>query len=206
MAFIKKNIPIFIIIIFHVVGFVGFMVNPSYFKPLSPLNILLSVGLVFLMANQKKWQFYAALLLVAVLGFFIEVVGVKTELIFGTYNYGPSLGPKLFAVPLLIGVNWAVLIYSTAQFCKFNNKILNALLGAFLMVGLDFFMEHNAARFDFWYWKNGVIPLQNYIAWFIFSFFLNYLVQKQLSQKDNLTAKAFYAVQVVFFAALYYFV
>ena len=170
MVFIKKNIAIFIIVIFHIVGFVGFMINPTYFKLLSPVNLLLSFGLIVLMSQQTKWQFYLALGVVALLGFFVEVLGVKTELIFGSYHYGQSLGYKVLSVPLLIGINWSMLLYCTAQLSKFKNNILNALFGAVLMVGLDFFIEQNAAKFDFWHWKLGVIPFQNYIAWFSISF------------------------------------
>lgn len=205
MTFIKKNIPLFIICVFHVIGFIGFIINPVYFKSLSPVNLLLSAVLLILTSNQTKWQFYGSLLLVAVFGFFAEVLGVKTELIFGSYYYGKSLGYKLFSVPLLIGLNWSILLYCTIQLSKFKKPIVNALFGALLMVVLDFFIEQNASIFDFWYWKNGIIPLQNYIAWFLISFLLNLLVQKYLSQKPNFTAKAFYVIQLIFFAALYLF-
>jgi uncharacterized membrane protein len=204
MTFIQKNIPVSLIVIFHIVGFVGFMVNPSYFKLLSPVNLLLSMALIILMSQQTKWQFYGALILVAVLGFFVEVVGVKTQLIFGSYHYGHALGYKWLSVPLLIGVNWSMLLYCTAQLSKFKNKIVNALFGAALMVVLDFFIEKNASKFDFWYWKSGIIPLQNFIAWFFISFLLNLLVQNHLSQKPNLTAKVLYFIQLAFFAALYF--
>lgn len=206
MTFIKKNIPLFIICVFHIVGFVGFIINPVYFKSLSPVNLVLSAGLIILMSNQTKWQFYGSFILVAAIGFFVEVLGVKTEFIFGSYFYGNSLGYKLFSVPLLIGINWSILLYCTAQLSKFKNSFVNALFGSFLMVILDFFIEQNAAKFDFWYWKNSIIPFQNYVAWFLISFLLNLLVQKYLAQKPNFTAKAFYFVQLIFFAALYFFV
>jgi putative membrane protein len=203
--FVKKHISIFIILIFHIVGFVGFLINPSYFKSLSTLNLLLSTGLVLIMSQQTHWKFYGSLLLIAFIGFFLEVLGVKTELIFGSYHYGRALGFKALSVPLLIGVNWAILLYCTAQFSRIKHHLLNALFGAFLMVFLDFFIEQHAARFDFWYWKNDVIPLQNYIAWFIISFILNLVFQKRLGQKSNLTARAFYVIEIIFFAALYLF-
>lgn len=206
MTFIKRNIPLFIICIFHAVGFIGFIISPAYFKSLSPINLLLSAGLVILMSNQTNWQFYGSLFLVAIIGFFVEVLGIKTEFIFGSYFYGNSLGYKLFSVPLLIGVNWCILLYCTALLSKFKNSIASALFGAFLMVALDYFIEQNASKFGFWYWKNGIIPLQNYIAWFLISFLLNLLVQKYLAQKPNFTAKAFYFVQLIFFSALYLFV
>ena len=206
MSFIKKNIPLVIICIFQIIGFIGFIVNPVYFKALSPVNLLLSAALVICTSKQKNWKFYASLLLVAVSAFFVDVLGVKTELIFGSYFYGDSFGYKLFSVPLLIGLNWAMLLYSTAQFSKFKNHVINALFGAFLMVFLDFFMEQNASKFDFWYWKDNIIPIQNYVAWFLISFVLNLMVQKHLSQISNLTAKVFYFAQVAFFMALYFFV
>lgn len=206
MSFVKKNIPLVIICIFQIIGFVGFVINPVFFNALSPVNLLLSAFLVLIMSKQDNWKFYGSLLLVAALSFFIEVLGVKTESIFGSYYYGNSFGYKLFSVPLLIGLNWAMLLYSTSQFSKFKNATINALFGAFLMVFLDFFMEQNAQKFDFWYWKDGIIPLQNYIAWFLISFVFNLLVQKHLSKIPNLTAKVFYFAQVAFFMALYFFV
>ena len=202
----KKHIPILIIFIFHLVGFIGFILNPAYFRPLSPLNLLLSAGLVLLMSSQKKWQFYLSFFTVTLIGFIIEVLGVKTELVFGSYFYGNSFGVKYLSVPLLIGLNWAVLLYSTSQFTTFKNKWFNILLGSGLMVLLDFFIEQSAAKFDFWYWKNGYIPLQNYVAWFVISIGLNALFQNILKQKPNITAKAFYIIELIFFSCLYFFV
>ena len=205
MIFIKKNIPLLIIIVFHVVGFIGFIYKPDYFKALSPINLMLSAGLIVATSQQTKWTFYRSLFIAAIMGFCLEVVGVKTELIFGSYSYGNSLGFKVLNVPLLIGLNWSILLYCTAQLCKLKNPIINGLFGALLMVVLDFFIEQNAAKFDFWHWKANIIPLQNYVAWFFISFLLNIVVQKKLSQNPNITAKAFYFIQLIFFSTLYWF-
>lgn len=205
LNFIKKHIPIAIIAIFHVVGFVGFLINPAYFRALTPVNLLLSAFLIIVMSGQSKWKFYLAFLSVGIVGYFAEVLGVKTGLIFGHYYYGSALGYKLLAVPLLIGVNWSLLIYGTTQFCNFSNRYVSALCSALLMVFLDFFIEHSAPKFDFWYWKGSLIPLQNYIAWFIISFFISLFAAKHLAAKPNVTVKAFYVIQVLFFTALYIF-
>lgn len=203
MSLLKKHLPITIIAVFHLVGFIGFLISPAYFRSLTPINLLLSAALVILMSNQSKGLFYLTLLLTALAGYFIEVLGVKTGWIFGHYHYGSALGYKLLSTPLLIGVNWALLIYATSQLVQFENRYVNCILGALLMVGLDFFIEQSASRFDFWYWRGARIPLQNYIAWFLISIGINWFAHKELSQKPNLTAKAFYIVQVVFFVALY---
>ncbi len=206
MNFVKKNIPIISIIIFHLVGFFGFIFYPNLFKSLSSANIILSSVIVILVSKQYNWSFYRSLIIIAILGYLVEVLGVKTKLIFGSYYYGYSLGYKLFSVPLLIGVNWSVLLYCTAQCVRLKNMFLNALVSAFLMVFLDFFIEQNASNFDFWYWENLKIPLQNYIAWFLISFVFNLLVQKHINSHVNNTAKLFYITQLLFFCALYLFV
>ncbi len=203
MSLLKKHLPITIIAIFHLVGFIGFLISPAYFRSLTPVNLLLSAVLVIIMSNQSKGPFYLALLLTALAGYFIEVIGVKTGWIFGHYYYGSALGYKLLSTPLLIGVNWALLIYATNQLVQFENKYVNIVLGALLMVGLDFFIEQSASRFDFWYWRGARIPLQNYIAWFLISIGINWFANKELSKKPNPTAKAFYIIQVLFFVALY---
>ena len=203
--FVKKNIPFSIICLFHSVGLIGFLIEPHYFKSLSPLNLLLSAVLVVATSQQTHIKFYGTLVAIAICGFAVEVAGVKTELIFGSYYYGQALGYKLLAVPLLIGVNWALLLYSTAQWSLVKHPIAKALLGALLMVILDFFIEQQAPSFDFWYWKNNIIPLQNYMAWFVVSFGLHLLFQNQLAQKVNKTAKGFYAVQLLFFGLLFFF-
>ncbi len=184
------------------VGFIGFALNPNYFKSLSSLNLLLSSGLILIMSNQENWKFYGSLLSIAFIGFTLEVIGVKSEVIFGSYYYGSSLGLKFLSVPLLIAINWAILLYSASQFAKTKNRLLNALISAFLMVFLDFFIEQNCAKFDFWYWKESIVPIQNYMAWFVISFVLSLIFQKGICQRVNLTAKAFYVIQIIFFGLL----
>ncbi|MFN2335752.1 MAG: carotenoid biosynthesis protein, partial [Bacteroidales bacterium] len=50
---------------------------------------------------------------IAVTSFLIEAVGVNTGRIFGTYTYGKALGPALWNTPVIIGLNWFLLIYCT---------------------------------------------------------------------------------------------
>ena len=41
------------------------------------------------------------------------------------------------------------------------------LLAAALATAFDFLLEPVAVRLDYWRWRDGVIPLQNYVAWFL---------------------------------------
>lgn len=106
------------------------------------------------------------------MGFIAESLGVNFGLIFGTYSYGENLGYKLLGVPLMICVNWVLLIATSADIAKYISKniIVSALIGSALLTGLDIILEVFAPRFDFWEFENGVVPLQNYIGWFVTAF------------------------------------
>jgi putative membrane protein len=175
------------------------------FKKLSSVNLLLSFGLVLYTCKQTHIKFYGSLLLIGIFGFCIEVLGVKTGYIFGHYFYGNAFGTKLYDVPLILIVNWALLIYSTSLIFKTSSTYFNATISAFLMVILDYFIEQSASNLDFWYWLHHVIPIQNYVAWFVISFILNLIFQKIISQKSNSTATGFYVVQLTFFILLFVF-
>ena len=55
---------------------------------------------------------------------------------------------------------------------------------------------------DFWQWPGGVVPLQNYIAWFLISFALLILFQYLRFDKRNPVAAPVLALQVLFFGIL----
>jgi putative membrane protein len=62
------------------------------------------------------------------------------------------LGTKVMGVPLMIGVNWCILIFITGFIAQFFLKKLwsKALLGTALMLTLDLVMEPVAPVLDFW--------------------------------------------------------
>jgi uncharacterized membrane protein len=133
------------------------------------------------------------------------VLGVHTGLIFGSYQYGPTLGLQLWQVPLLIGLNWLMLVYTTGHLLDLLRLpwLLKALLAAALMVGLDFFIEPVAVAFDFWSWQGGAIPVSNYAGWFGLSLLLQIYYQRAGFRKGNPVAPFVYLVQVLFFVGLY---
>ena len=76
------------------------------------------------------------------------------------------------------------------------------ILTALLMVVFDFVMEPAAVKLRYWTWQDGIIPLQNYIAWFLVSLFLMYIAIKRGLFRTRLPRLAFHA----FFAQLAYFI
>jgi len=192
-----------VLIIFHMVGFWGLMFSgdPEKFQRLTPMNLLLTNTLLFAFHARWNTAFVVFAFVVMLAGFLAEVVGVHTGLLFGDYTYGEALGTKLFGVPLLIGVNWLMLVYTTGHLVNQTRLhwLAKALLAALLMVGLDFFMEPVAVRFDFWDWQGSRIPLSNYAGWLGLSFLLQVYFQRVAIYKQNRLAPYVYLVQVVFF-------
>lgn len=194
-----------VLVILHVAGFIG--IRSSYrdiFLQLSPINLLLSTVLLLLNHKEFNKPFYLFCGITFLSGFFIELLGIKTGLIFGSYSYGNTLGFKIAGVPFIIGINWLILVYSVGVICnKLNISLFfKSLLGAAMLVILDFFMEPVAIRHDFWHWNALTIPTQNYIAWFITGFLLLLIFYRSSFEKDNKLAQALYLVQLVFFILL----
>ncbi|MFW5822497.1 MAG: carotenoid biosynthesis protein [Tangfeifania sp.] len=189
------------------VGITGFVVpqTHSFFKTLTPFALLMSAG--FLAWFHHPAYTTKTLLIFAVIflfSFLAEMVGVQTGSIFGHYIYGESLGLKILETPLIIGMNWLMLIYCTNIIAGHitNNETIKPFLGAFLMVVYDLVLEQAAPKLDMWSWEGGTIPLQNYVAWFVFAFFFHLLIRKAKVQFKNPLAIPVFVIQFLFFVAL----
>lgn len=154
--------------------------------------------------RQKNFLMIVWLLIVSVITFFLEVIAVKTSLIFGEYIYGSVLGLKISGVPLVIGINWGIIIWGCAEIAHLLkiHLIIRAAAAGILAVFLDFLIEPAASSLTYWNWKSDIIPMQNYFAWFIiaFIFSLSYYILK-IRSKSKMPVH-FYISQVVFFGAL----
>ncbi|HNS18066.1 MAG TPA: carotenoid biosynthesis protein [Bacteroidales bacterium] len=170
---LKPAYFVFFLILYYGVGIAG-LVTPSQhdlFIRFTPYSLLLN--LLILLAFHAGWDRKTILfgLFVLVAGFLIEAVGVATGNVFGTYVYGKILGPGIGQTPLLIGVNWFFLVYTTWDLSSriSRNPWLRILLASVLMVVFDLFLEPAAVKLEMWTWEGGVIPVRNYLAWFVTS-------------------------------------
>ncbi|GAB4130340.1 MAG: hypothetical protein OHK0045_16890 [Raineya sp.] len=190
----------------HIAGIVGLTLPATreIFKILVPFNLLANAALMLWFHQEWNKKFLLAIAITMFVGFGIEVLGVHTQMIFGNYWYKTTLGIKVFDVPLLISVNWLIVIYSTSALAaEFQiPKILKVILATLLTVGLDYFIEPIAIRYDFWDWENGIVPLQNYLGWFVTALFLHSIFAYLPFTKTNAVAVALYACELVFFVAL----
>lgn len=192
------------VLLLHTVGLVALCTPLApWVLPLTPLNLVLTAAAMIVFSELDRRTLALAMLLGA-LGYFVEVLGVHTGRVFGSYAYGDVLGLKVANVPLLIGLNWSMLVFAIGvPLARLRWPVwLKVLAGSAAMVALDVLIEPVAMHLGFWNWEDGVVPLRNYIAWGAVSavfFTLYFLVPVR---RENPLAQGVLAAQVLFFAGL----
>ena len=201
------------------VGLAGMLLpfSRELFMMITPLNLLFAALFLFWGRWPARQVIFTGLF-VAVASFFIEAVGTNTGKIFGVYSYGRTLGPALLNTPLIIGLNWFLLIYCTNVISRLLWERLSIgselsrkglpesmfviVTGSLLMVVYDLFLEPAAMRLDMWSWECGVIPFRNYLGWFFFSVLFHTVIRLWGEEEPNRRVVPLFAVQVGFFAVI----
>ena len=219
----KKINPLFLALLFHGTGVLGILFTPykDWFVSSTPLVLLF---MFFLLANTQLKaikNFLLSFAIAFVISMGTEIIGVNTGLLFGQYQYGPVLGPKILGVPWLIGLNWFVIVYCSGSFMihslelmksKFNIRVTATSSTAMIVLGgaamatfFDFILEPVAVKLNFWTWNYGDIPLYNYLCWFLVSAVL-LRINLQLKQVNaHVFASSLLIIQAVFFLMLHLF-
>ena len=208
---IKLNKPLLFLFILFSVGVVGHLIPAvkSLMISLTPFILLLTCGVTLLSSGLRGnvklilWCF-----IVYAFTFTLEVVGVKTGYIFGSYNYRDVLGFKLLDVPLIIGFNWVVIILGAVGIASRIHKsaIQIALLTGTFAILFDIMLEPVAIKLGYWTWKNGFIPLQNYYAWFGIAFFASLFGSKLKLELEDSLFIYYFLIQFTFFILLSIFI
>ena len=194
---------------FQIFGAIGILFwNREWFINMTPFTLLM----YFLILYYRNWgdrKKIIFLLLTFSLGIFSEIIGVNTGLIFGSYEYGQTLGFQIMNVPMVMGIIWVntTLICGTIASQVKVQMPLRILIAISLMLLLDAFIEPIAPRIDMWRFdhENGLAPLSNYITWAAIalplqSYFIFYKLKFDIALSSSL-----YVSQLLFFAALYIF-
>lgn len=151
---------------------------------------------------------------VVVVFFVLHLIGEKTTYIFGSYQYGDTLLPKLLGTPIAIGFIWYSTMLSTAgliqKYSKINHRMLSkhikAIVVAFFMMYFDILFEPVAVSLGYWSWQNSIVPFQNYIAWFVLSYVVA-LIGYKSKVLDNSLPKFvihLYFAQLIYFVLIYF--
>jgi bisanhydrobacterioruberin hydratase len=220
--FSKDQIATAIALLFHTIGLAGILIFKSELIIRStPINLLLCCALLLWTQKEKNRVFWLFIATVFIIGFTAEVIGVNTGLLFGNYNYGNVLGAKWQQVPLLIGINWVIIIYCcgisiTTLLLKIIQPVTGSIPapsntlktlsivtdGATLALAFDWLMEPVAVKLNFWQWAENNIPVYNYICWFFISILLMALFHTCRFNKQNKFAVNLLLIQFLFFLIL----
>ena len=200
----REITSIAIIWLFHVSGILGIIYgNSEWFISATPLILSINFALLLINCNGHKW-FFHMVILGFLTGMITEILGVQRGWIFGDYKYGNALGYKILGVPMLIGVNWALLTIITAAIAQqfYENLFLRIVIGVCLMIFLDLLIEPIAPVLDFWAFEGGNAPLQNYIGWTAVAIFLQSIFHYFRIEVKGWFPNQLYILQIIFFTVL----
>ncbi|MGB1021064.1 MAG: carotenoid biosynthesis protein [Flavobacteriaceae bacterium] len=200
----KINLSLGLIWLFHISGALGIIYgNADWFIKATPINLMVSFLLLLLNTELKRktlWVLFSCY----VVGLFAEIIGVRYGVLFGKYHYGTTLGIHWQQVPLLIGVNWCLLVSICGAIASsFSNSLWKrAFIGTFLMLFLDLLIEPVAPVLDFWAFDEGIAGVHNYVGWALVAFPLQGLFAWINCKTDSKFSFHLYFLQSLFFILL----
>ena len=222
-AGLRVNIATFLAILFHTAGLVGMICgNTALFSRLTSMNMIVMLLLLLWTQPSRNRSFYLFLGIVMIIGFLSEYIGVHTGWLFGKYSYGAVLGISYDGIPLVTGVNWFIVTYCCgvtmvsvisrmAKNVPGDQQPLYArwgrasviIDGALLATFFDWIMEPVAVQLGYWQWAPpAVVPVLNYLSWFVVSVVLLFLFLVCPFNKSNRFGVHLLLIQIMFFLLL----
>jgi len=197
---------IFFVWLINISGFFGVLSDQKdFFLSTSPFAILISFILLILNYNFRQKGFFTALISIVIIGFLVEFLGVNYDLFFGSYEYGNNLGYKIGGVPIIMSINWLVLIFLTGSFTEKiipNSLPLKVIFASLLMVFIDIFLEICAPKLDYWKFNEEIVPMSNYNSWFIISAICLYIYFRSIKDKEYKLSTNMLVIHLAFFGLL----
>ena len=194
------------LIIFYAVGFAGLSIPATrpFFVHLTPFALLLSSLIVALFHNNFSAKTILIFIFIYAASFVVELIGVNTGSIFGNYTYGHGLGPKLFNTPLIIGLNWLLLVYVSNSVMQRTDwtPIVKVFGASFLLLAYDVLLEQVAPLLAMWTFCESTVPIQNYVSWFLLALLFSLVINLLKINTKNRIAPIVFGIQALFFATL----
>jgi len=137
-----------------------------------------------------------------VVGNILENVGVLTGFPFGRYYFTDLMGPKLFAVPILLGLAYVGMSYLSWTLARLilgdmsggvsgAHVVTLPLVASFIMVAWDFSQDPVwSTILRAWIWRQGGayfgVPVSNFLGWYltvyvVFQLFALYLRDRAIN-------------------------
>jgi putative membrane protein len=157
---------------------------------------LLAGACVVHAALTRSTRTAAALLIVTALpGYAVEVLGVHTGFPFGSYTYSATLGPRLFGAPPVVALAWTMLAWPAALAARrlVRGPVSRVVVGAWALAAADLFLDPQQVAAGHWTWRFpsphllGVpdVPLTNYAGWLALALVLSAGVQAVAGDGDD---------------------
>ena len=174
----KLSIILFFIILFFggIFSELGLVSNPPNWAP----NLFMLFGSLIILIYSKKKLIYT-LLLIGIIGFSYEVLGVKYGFLFGGYEYSNVFNIQLLSVPLVMISAWIIVVTFALSITQNFDKKYAPILGAIIMVIIDLVIDPIAVHvLKIWEWEGSGfyydIPLHNFLGWFFLSIPVIYIM------------------------------
>ena len=226
--FVIVLITFFVAYPFAVVG-IAFNVRSSFSLDWAGSIFLFLEGTVLLLAAMLVYGWarsLAAGLIIVLLSYIAETVGVGTGFPFGLYSYTHVLFPTLpGSVPLPVMFAWMLIVLGAYGCVRIGNTrngkigFVGALFGALFATLLDLEIEPVAFHIEhYWEWfapgrvNYYGIPLANFVAWFVIALLLLLCVDAVFHATSNPkfaqavpSRLALVAPRILFLASLFMF-
>lgn len=115
------------------------------------------------------------LIIVALFGYFIELLGVHTGWPFGIYEYSSTLGISIAEVPLVVPFAWVMMVHPALVAARRVTSKWTFIYGGALLAGWDLFLDPQMVAAGRWTWEvTGShipfvpdVPLSNFFGWLL---------------------------------------
>jgi uncharacterized membrane protein len=194
------------IMIIYMVGIAGMLLpfTLGIFIRIIPVVIIMSLAISLAFhKGSADLRTISVFFFIVCVSWLLEAAGVRTGLIFGSYIYGDALWTKALGTPLIIGLNWLLLVYGSAALAEriHAGTILRIIAGSMMMLLYDIVLETLAPLLDMWQFS-GKVPVRNYTAWFILAIIFHALLRATGIKVNNRIAALIFIVQFVFLLLL----
>lgn len=155
--------------------------------------------------NLHKKKYILIILLIFLTTMALEITGVATGKIFGSYYYGELFHLKIASVPIIIGINWTIVIlgaYSISNNLMKGSAFLLILMPVFILL-FDFLLEPIAMNLDYWQWADNIVPLRNYVVWVITSVLISVVLYSSGYKVRTPLIERLWIIQMIFFFGLH---
>lgn len=140
-------------------------------------------GLYFVDIYGKRFGIIYSLLIIAV-SIYVEHLGVRYGILFGSYDYTNNFGLKIADTPVTIGFAWLLIMGCAHEISRgitrgksdWISTFFFIICGGLIAVTMDLILDPVAFKVkQYWIWKeSGLyydIPFSNFLGWFLLAVF-----------------------------------